>query len=80
MDDRVAGKIDKTVPRTVMAILSTELSPGAFKKNKKQKSVRYSSSSQSGDIKPTSDTLESSAMLKRNQPQMLMSNASVNRC
>ena len=30
LDERVAGKIDKTVPGTVMAILSTELTPGAF--------------------------------------------------
>ena len=36
LNDTVAGKIDTTVPRTVKANLSTELSPKAFKKNKKQ--------------------------------------------
>ena len=61
LDDKVAGKIDKTVPRTVMAILSTELTSGAFKKNKKQKKQKFSSSSHMGDNEPASDTLESSA-------------------
>ena len=58
LDERVAGKIDKTVPGTVMAILSTELTPSAFKKNKKQKYVKRSSSSNSGDINPSSDVSE----------------------
>ena len=61
-----------------MAILSTELTPGAFKKNKKQKSAKHSSSSHAGVIEPTSDSLENSAMVKNNQPQALMSNTSVN--
>ena len=60
-----------------MAILSTELTPGAFKKNKKQKHAKHSSSSHMGDIEPTSDGLEKSAMLKNNQTQALMSNAMV---
>ena len=60
-----------------MAILSTELTPGAFKKKKKQKHVKHSSSSHMGDIEPTSDGLEKSAMLKNNQTQALMSNAMV---
>ena len=37
LDEKVTGKIDTTVPRTVMAILSSELTSSAFKKNKKQK-------------------------------------------
>ena len=77
MDDRVAGKIDKTVPGTVMAILSTELTSSAFKKNKKQKYAKRSSSSNDGDINPSSDASENSAMLKNNQMQALMSNAMV---
>ena len=77
LDDRVAGKNDKTVPGTVMAILSTELTSSAFKKNKKQKYAKHSSSSNSGDIEPSSDVLENSAMLKNNQTQALMSNAMV---
>ena len=69
LDERVAGKIDKTVPGTVMAILSTELTSSAFKKNKKQKYAKRSSSSHSGDIEPSRDVLENSAMLKNNQTQ-----------
>ena len=78
LDERVTGKIDKTVPRTVMAILSSELTSSAFKKNKKQKSARYSSTSHIGDVEPSSDALESSTQHKSNQPQMLMSNIPVN--
>ena len=37
LDGKVTGKINKTVPGSVMAILSSELNSNAFKKNKKQK-------------------------------------------
>ena len=43
MDDKVAGKINQTVPRTVRSILSEDLNTKAFKKNKKQKSKNTSS-------------------------------------
>ena len=69
---RVTGKIDKTVPRTVMAILSSELTSSAFKKNKKQKSARYSSTSHIGDVEPSNDALESSTQHKSNQPQICL--------
>ena len=78
LDEKVTGKIDTTVPRTVMAILSSELTSSAFKKNKKQKSSKHSSTSHIGDVEPSSNTSENSTHLKSNQPQMLMSNAPVN--
>ena len=43
-----ACKIDKTVPRTVMGILSTERIPNAFEKNKKQ---NFSENSKSNNAK-----------------------------
>ena len=38
LDDKIVGKIDQTVLRTVRSILSEDLNAKAFKKNKKQKS------------------------------------------
>ena len=37
IDDKISGKIDQNVHRTVRTILSTDLTPKAFKANKKIK-------------------------------------------
>ena len=74
---KLLEKIDKTVPGTVMAILSTELTSSAFKKNKKQKHAKRSSSSNDGDINPSSDVSENSTVLKNNQIPASMSNVMV---
>ena len=40
LDDKISGKIDKNVSKTVRTILSTDLSPKAFKANKKSKTTK----------------------------------------
>ena len=52
LDDKVSGKIDQTVPRTVRSILSADLNPMTFKKNKRQKS-KLTSSNTNGNIHMT---------------------------
>ena len=48
LDEKVVGKFDKTVSGTIMAILSIELNSKAFKKIKKQKISKNSSSVHTG--------------------------------
>ena len=49
LDDKISGKIDQNVSKTVRTILSTDLTPNAFKANKKTKKTKNISRSTDGD-------------------------------
>ena len=49
LDNNINGKIDQNVSKTVRTILSTDLTPNAFKANKKSKRTKNISPSTDGD-------------------------------
>ena len=50
LDDKISGKIDQNVSKTVRTILSTDLTPNAFKANKKTKKSKNISQSIDGNV------------------------------
>ena len=58
LDDKISGKIDQNVSKTVRTILSTDLTPNAFKANKKSKKTKNISHSTDGGAKAASPEKE----------------------
>ena len=69
LDEKVSGKIDKNVPETVRSILSTDLNPQCFKKQKKQK-VSKKVSVPTGNVERGVDKSETSTLKVSNQQQV----------
>ena len=65
LEEKVTGKIEKAVPRTVKSILSAELKTNAFK-NKKQKVSEHSSNALNDVVLQTVDYAGSSTNTQNN--------------
>ena len=77
INDKISGKIDQNVQRTVSTILSTDLTPKAFKANKKIKKSKNTSHGNDGnETAACTDNENKNATERRTQAVPVASNAS----